>query len=141
MQAGGTEARLGSKPSPEILKAIRIAIGKGLGREGYRSHEEFAYAIGLPKSTLSRLLRDMIDPRLSTLEKIAHGLGMQTSDLLAQSRTLESQEPLRAKPGRKRGTVLNVKVTIPAGGPPPAWLDDLKADSEGAPRSRTRTKR
>lgn len=135
------EARLGSKPSPEILKAIRIAIGRGLGREGYRSHEEFAYAIGLPKSTLSRLLRDMIDPRLSTLEKIAHGLGMQTSDLLAQSRTLESQEPLRPKPGRKRGTVLNVNITIPAGSPPPTWLEDLKSDSKAASRAKTRTKR
>ena len=83
----------------------------------------------------------MIDPRLSTLEKIAHGLGMQTSDLLAQPRNLESQEPLRTKPGRKQGTVLNVNIKIPAGSPPPTWLEALKSDSNAASRAKTRTTR
>jgi transcriptional regulator with XRE-family HTH domain len=59
-----------------IRETLRIKI-----REDYKSNEEFAYANGIDKSTLSRILNGARDPRVSTLLKIAESLNLTLNDL------------------------------------------------------------
>lgn len=107
-----------------------VAIGRRvdfcLRRQGYRSHEEFAHAIGFPKSTLSRLMRGMIDPRVSTLDRLAAGLGMSLVEMLSAG-GFEAQEPSRTPIRRapKQPTEVHMSLTLPLDGELPAWIREL----------------
>jgi len=122
-----------------------VAIGRRIDfcirRQGFRSHEEFAHAIGLPKSTLSRLMRGLIDPRVSTLDRIAAGLGMSLAEMLAAG-DFEAQEPVRkaARPVRTEPAILEMTLTLPPDGEIPASLRDLPWSKAAAPR-RKRTEK
>lgn len=49
---------------------------------GYRSLELFANEHGLDKSTVSRILAGSREPKVGTLEKIRHALGVDWNALL-----------------------------------------------------------
>ena len=135
------EERLGPKPSREVLARICLEIEAGIRREGFRSHEEFAHAIALPKSTLSRLLSGDSDPRFSTLERIAFGLGMDLVDLLRPS-SFEVREPPRTSGHqfRKDPIVVDFRVAFPPGEPLPLWMENLHR-TNGAPSASKPRKR
>ncbi len=51
---------------------------------GYTSFESFAFACNIPKSTLSQIINRSRDPRLGTIELIAHELGVTVAELLSE---------------------------------------------------------
>lgn len=107
-----------SKPDvlrPSIVDGIASAIRKA----GYASHEQFAHVIDLPKSTLSRLLSGKADPRLSTLERIAEGLGMSLVSLLGGA---EGQDVPKRKQGRPSKQAITLTITVPPGTTPEDWF-------------------
>ncbi len=60
-----------------LARNLRALIKKA----GYNSPEEFVYAERLSKSTIYRILRKAIDPKLSTLVEIAKKLEVDFSQL------------------------------------------------------------
>jgi transcriptional regulator with XRE-family HTH domain len=129
---GGT---LAPKYSPEMVVAIGRRVDFCLRRQGFRSHEEFAHAIGFPKSTLSRLMRGKIDPRVSTLDRLAAGLGMSLVEMLSAG-GFEAQEPVRTpvrKPAKEPMEV-RMSLKLPPDGELPDWVRELPWTRERAPR-------
>lgn len=63
---------------PEI-ELIRLNVRKEIAAAGYRTVELFAHEHGLDKSTLSRLINGNREPKVSTLLRIAHALGIPVS--------------------------------------------------------------
>ncbi len=126
---------LAPKYSPEMVAAIGRRIDFCIRRQGYRSHEEFAHAIGLPKSTLSRLMRGLIDPRVSTLDRIAAGLGMSLVEMLSAGE-LEAHEPVRTPIRRvpKEPTLVQMCLTLPPDAELPAWIRELPWARASTPR-------
>jgi transcriptional regulator with XRE-family HTH domain len=99
----------------ELLGArIRICIEKA----GYRTVEEFAFAYGIGKSTLSDILTGKKSPTVSTLARWANALEIPISEFFRDERLNDwvreappeyfknrSKNPGTAKaPGRPRGT-------------------------------------
>jgi len=66
----------------ELLAAIGRNIAKYIELRGFESQEKFAWEIGLPKTTLSRIIRGKGDVRISKLSKIATALKVKVDDLL-----------------------------------------------------------
>jgi transcriptional regulator with XRE-family HTH domain len=90
---------------------------------GYSSPDEFARGIGLPRSTFFKLRQGTLDPRFSTILKIAKGLGLSLSALAGDSK--EHNEPsdfspqsLKHPPKKQK-----IKVTFTVStDEPPEWL-------------------
>jgi transcriptional regulator with XRE-family HTH domain len=60
-------------------------VGRAIRRlreERNVSQEAFADRVGLHRTAMSALERGRTDPRLSTLERVARGLGVRVSELL-----------------------------------------------------------
>ena len=63
------------------LKTIQKSIIVRIEQAGYHSIELFAHENGLSKSTLSLILSGKRDPKVSTLDKIAKALRVDTGEL------------------------------------------------------------
>jgi len=106
---------------------------------GYTSQDHFARSIALPRSTLYKLLKGDLDPRLSTLRKIADGLDFSLSELFESAvrnssslrATVDGLHPLH-KSGRRGQKTLTVKVAI-SGDEIPDWL--VQACASGSKES------
>lgn len=57
-------------------KIRKLREAKGITKE------KLAYENGLSKATITRIERDEFDPKLSTLKKIAKGLGVGLNELI-----------------------------------------------------------
>lgn len=66
----------------ELLATIGRNIATYIEARGFESQEQFAWEIGLPKTTLSRIVRGKGDVRISKLYKIATALKVKVDDLL-----------------------------------------------------------
>jgi DNA-binding Xre family transcriptional regulator len=66
----------------ELLVAIGRNIAKLIEKRGYKSQEQFAWEIELPKTTLSRIIRGKGDVRISKLARIARALKVKVDELL-----------------------------------------------------------
>jgi transcriptional regulator with XRE-family HTH domain len=60
-----------------------VAVGRKIKQlRGELAQEQLALAAGISTSTLSRIERELYQPRLPTLRKIAKALGVPVADLL-----------------------------------------------------------
>src|ERR1035437_539798 len=66
-------------------KRLGRRVEQAVTDAGYGSPDEFARGIGLPRSTFFKLRKGTLDPRFSTLMKIARGLGVSLSTLVGDS--------------------------------------------------------
>lgn len=70
-------------------------------------------------------MKGEIDPRVSTLERIASGLGMSLVELLGKS-SFEAQEVVApAQPPPRGPMVLELKLNLPPGADLPEALRDM----------------
>lgn len=99
--------------------AVADAIAQAIRKAGFASHEEFAHVIGLPKSTLSRILSGKADPKLSTLQRIADGLEMSLSRLLRGS---EGKAAPRRGRGRPSSQAITLTISVPPGTQAEDWF-------------------
>ena|SRR5690242_2530808 len=96
-------------PFPTLLQALGRQM-TALRRQTGLSQEHFADAIKIHRTEMGRLERGTITPRLDTLYKVARGLGLGVSELLALAEGKSGLPPattprLPAKgkrPGRRR---------------------------------------
>jgi transcriptional regulator with XRE-family HTH domain len=58
---------------------------------GERPQEDLAYEAGISTSTLSRIERDLHQPSLPTLRKIAAALGISLTDLINASENCDDR--------------------------------------------------
>ncbi len=65
----------GVKEFGDRLKAL-------IFEQGYQTVEQFAHENAIPKGSLSKILNGKVDPKLSTLVKLATALGVSNSQLL-----------------------------------------------------------
>lgn len=76
--------------------SLAAALGRAVRRLRMRppspyAQEAFADHVGLHRTAQSILERGLTDPKLSTLERLAAGLGLSTSELLREAeRELEA---------------------------------------------------
>lgn len=70
------------KPDTELLANLGKNLTKFIQLRGFRSAEEFAWSIKLPKTTLSRIIRGKGDVRISKLNRIAKALDVKIDRLL-----------------------------------------------------------
>lgn len=75
------------------VRRLRVAAGL--------SQEAFAVDAGLDRTYISRIERNLENPTVTALEKIARALGADIVDVLADSASRARQPTLR--PGRKPG--------------------------------------
>lgn len=66
----------------ELLAIIGQNIAVLIKKRGYKSAEDFAWQLELPKTTLSRIIRGKGDVRISKLVRIAKALKVRVDDLL-----------------------------------------------------------
>ena len=111
----------------KLTHLVAQRIEQAILAAGYQSQDKFALAIGLPRETLSRLLGCEVDVRLSTLGKIAKGLGVSPHMLIrtdpipsAPDADNDPRGLRMAHQPKKLG--ISVKVCIPFGIEPPEWL-------------------
>ena len=68
--------------------------------------EVFAHENDIPKGTLSKILRGKVDPKLTTLYRIAKGLDMTITELFSNGPTeswvMEKPKGYRAKRKKRR---------------------------------------
>lgn len=69
-------------PDQELLAVLGRNIEKLIEKRGFETAERFAWVTGLPKTTLSRIIRGKGDVRISKLFKIAKALRVRVDDLL-----------------------------------------------------------
>lgn len=131
-----------ARETPTWQQTLAMRISEGIVRAGYSSKDHFARSIALPRMTLHKLLKGELDPRISTLIKIADGLDSSLEDLLAKQRggsprTSAEGEAGTAmtdlqKPGRRKLKKVSVKITV-SGENLPSWLVEgfSQAASEG----------
>lgn len=108
-------------------RVIAQGVQRAIQEAGYRSADEFALAIGLPRSTLSRVLNGKADTRISTLNRIAQALSKPLDEFLAApspSRDSLKTHRLRS-PGRPQREDIRIQISIPAGVEIPQWLQDV----------------
>jgi len=120
-------------PIPGLGKRIATAIAEA----GFRTVEEFAHVTGIPKSTLSRILRDQADPRLDSLWRIAKGLEIPLRDLFEPPTIGDSS----AKPPievRKDNATLRLEWQ---GDEPPAWLKAIARQFVPTPSTKKPSRR
>lgn len=89
--------------SSKFQELLAARIGQGILDMGYSGQDNFARSIGVPRATVHRLLKANLDPRLSTLEKVAEGLDIPLATLLNTSKTETSlqQQPERSNKSPK----------------------------------------
>jgi transcriptional regulator with XRE-family HTH domain len=117
--------------------ALKRQLGKRVDAAvlaaGYGSADEFARGIGLPRSTFFKLRKGTLDPRFSTLMKIAKGLGVTLSALVGDERgptkSLQPSTPpsVPIPPGKKPR--IKMTLTILAEDPP-QWLSQALENIE-----------
>jgi len=115
-----------------LSEKIAARLEKALEAAGYRSQEEFANVVGLPRATLNRVLSGRYDNRLSTLEKIAAGLELPLGALLdgdAEKKGKSLGHLHAIGPKKKSGIV--VKILVPKGEEVPKWLVDACREGAG----------
>lgn len=132
-----------ARETPTWQKALAKRISEGIVRAGYSSKDQFARSIALPRMTLHKLLKGELDPRVSTLVKIADGLDLPLETLLAKKadpKTLADVGSGNAmtdlqKPGRRKLKKVSVKITV-TGEQLPGWLVEAfgQATAELTPR-------
>jgi predicted transcriptional regulator len=66
----------------ELLTVIGQNIATLIKKRGFKSAEDFAWQVELPKTTLSRIIRGKGDARISKLVRIAKALKVKVDDLL-----------------------------------------------------------
>lgn len=93
----GKTAELG-----EAVVAKRIV---GLRQERGLTLQECAKVTGVSASTWSKIERGELSPTVTTLQKIASGLGLDVADLLSPSRSAASVEGRRAVSRKSEGKV------------------------------------
>jgi transcriptional regulator with XRE-family HTH domain len=71
-------------PLPTLLKNLASLLAVLRGRTGL-SQEHFADAIKIHRTEMGRLEQAKTTPRLDTLYKVAGGLGLSVSELLAMA--------------------------------------------------------
>ena len=65
------------------MSAETKKLAKRLNKEqGQMTRKDFVTLCGVPGTVMHRIMCDKVDPRLSTLEAIAKGLGITASELL-----------------------------------------------------------
>lgn len=123
-----------------LARIVAQRIEQAILAAGYKSQDKFAHEIGLARGTLSRVLSCAVDVRLSTIEKIAEGLGVSAHLLLLPDPipgipdTTSHVRGLR-KAGRPVDPEIFVKIRIPYGVEPPPWLKSAceRGEVENAP--------
>jgi transcriptional regulator with XRE-family HTH domain len=118
---------------PKTLSQIIAArVEKALEDAGFRSQDEFANVIGVPRATINRVLSGRFDNRLSTLEKISKGLGVSLGALLdgAQGKKGPGNAALHAIGPKKKSSIL-VKILVPKDEEIPKWLVDACREGAG----------
>ncbi len=129
---GEFKVSLMSKLKQNIAKTVAVQIELAIKDAGYRSQEEFANVIGMPKATLNRVLSGSFDTRISTLEKIAQGLGLPMGQLLDVDPSAKSvaKTNLHSKGPKQKSGIL-VKILVPKDEEPPKWLVDACREGAG----------
>lgn len=127
------------EPSGKNEQIIAQGVQQAIQAAGYRSADEFASAIGMPRSTLSRILNGKGDPRMSTLTRIAEALSLTLNDFLLLPNPAPAPSDLHRlrTPGRPQREDIRVQITIPAGVEIPGWLQDVllrEAVAEASPK-------
>jgi len=70
------------KPDAVLLANLGKNIAYFILRRGYKTFEEFAWTVEIPKTTLSRIIRGKGDVRISKLNKIAKALNVKIDRLI-----------------------------------------------------------
>jgi transcriptional regulator with XRE-family HTH domain len=109
-----------------LRKIVAQRIEQAIVAAGFNRQDLFASEIGMSRGTLSRVLSSSVDLRLSTVERIAEGLGISPHLLLLPDPipglpSATSPSTLK-RPGRSKDPEILVKVHLPAGLEPPDWL-------------------
>ena len=125
-------ARQGHKMSKPLSEIIAERVERALHDAGYRSQDEFANVADIPRATLHRVLSGQFDNRISTLEKIAHKLGVAVSDLVTEDPrgTRKGKSELHAI-GPKKKSAIMVKILVPKDEEIPRWLIDACREGAG----------
>lgn len=84
---------------PPYILALNVMR---LRRERGLTHEELAHALGVSQSAIGRLEAGDSNPRLITLSRIAHALGVTLSELLMDHLNAERAERRRAFSAARR---------------------------------------
>lgn len=130
-----------------LSQIVAQRVEQAILAAGYKSQDQFAQKVGLSRGTLSKVLSCTVDVRLSTLEKIAAGLGVPANLLLLPTPipgipATDSHTRGLRHAGRPAEPEISVKVRIPDGVTPPAWLVSLlKRASEVETTTSTQTVR
>jgi len=112
------------------MPTLAVGIAQAIRKVGFASHEEFAHVVGLPKSTLSRILSGKADPKYSTLQRIADGLEISLPRLLGG---LEGKAAPRRGRGRPSSQAIVLTISVPPGTRPEDWFR-LAAEECASPR-------
>ncbi len=74
--------------------------------QGYQTVEQFAHENSIPKGSLSKILNGKVDPKLSTLERLAKALDISAGQLLdfksRQAMLVMEKPPASPRPKRKK---------------------------------------
>lgn len=130
-------------------KLLGKRVAQAVSAAGYGSPDEFARGIGLPRSTFFKLRHGTLDPRFSTLMKIARGLDLSLSALVGDERgkirlasdgdqTAATQSGLPTARTRSLGarkSPVQVTLSIEAD-EAPMWLVDALAQVNTKPKPR-----
>lgn len=115
------QVRQMSKTLPQIIAA---QVEKAITEAGYRSQDEFANAVGIPRATLNRVLSGRFDNRISTLEKIAAGLELSIANFLTGSGGGKRNSSLHTIGPKKKSSIV-VKIIVPSNEAIPDWLSHV----------------
>lgn len=70
----------------ELLAVIGKNISKLIVKRGFETAEKFAWEVGIPKTTLSRIIRGKGDVRIGKLYLISKALKVKVDELLKPSK-------------------------------------------------------
>jgi len=116
-----------TKTLPQIIAA---QVEKAIEAAGYRSQDEFANAVGIPRATLNRVLSGRFDNRISTLEKIASGLDLPIALFLTGDGSKKVKSTLHTLGPKKKSKIV-VKIIVPKDEDAPQWLIDACREGAG----------
>lgn len=113
-----------------LSQIVAQRIEQAVLAAGYKSQDQFAQHVGLSRGTLSKILACTVDVKLSTIERIADALGVPPNLLLLPAPipgmpSADAQPRRLRQAGRPAEPEISVKVRIPEGVNPPAWLVSL----------------
>jgi transcriptional regulator with XRE-family HTH domain len=86
------------KPAPITIEAIRSTIATNLRR--YRAtkgiaQEKLALVAGVDRTMVSKIERELTNPSIETLLKLANVLGVTVSALLAEANDRQNEKPFQ----------------------------------------------